>query len=47
MITSRGKYIKINKPEWFKNDDFLNCLEDEWSRYNSDVSSEYWDTIIY
>lgn len=47
MITSRGKYIQINKSEWFTDNNFLSCLKEEWSWYNSNKSPEYWDTIIY
>ena len=47
MITNKGKYIQINKPEWFKDDDFLSCLEGEWSWYNKNTSSEYSDTVFY
>ena len=30
MITNKGKYIQINKPEWFKDTNFLSCLKKEF-----------------
>lgn len=46
MIT-RGRFIKINKPEWFKDSNFLSCLEGEWTWWSLQKSPEYWDTIFY
>lgn len=30
MIINRGKFIHINKPEWFKDTNFLSCLKKEF-----------------
>ena len=47
MIIDKGNYIKINKPEWFKDINFLNCLkEKEWTWYEG-IVDEYVDTILY
>jgi hypothetical protein len=47
MINRKGKFIQINKPEWFKNKTFLSCLEDDWTWYSIQKSPEFWDTIFY
>lgn len=47
MITKRGQFIQINKPEWFKDSNFLSCLEGEWTWWSIQKSPEYWDTIFY
>jgi len=48
MITEKGNFIKLNKPEWFKDKTFLNCIEDdEWTWYSIQKSPEFWDTIFY
>ena len=47
MINRKGQFIQINKPEWFKDSNFLSCLEGEWTQWSIQENQEFWDTIFY
>jgi hypothetical protein len=48
MNIKTGRYIQINKPQYFKNKEFLKLIEDEWTWHKAgEPPNEYSDTIFY